>query len=166
MYLAKAGSQGFSLEERDGQWWLDGQPVTADIVTDGPDRFQVLWQGRSVNAELLGIEPESKTFTFRLNNTLQTVQVLDRFDQLLETMGLSQATQRRANELKAPMPGRIVEVRTAAGQAVEAGEVVLILEAMKMENGLKAPAAATIAAVEVQPGDVVEKNQVLVRFGA
>ena len=165
MYLVKAGTRRFSLESHGGQWHLNGRPLAADVAADGPARFHLLLEGRSLRAELLEVQPDTKTFTFRINNRIRQVQVLDRFDQLLETMGLSQQAGRRANDLKAPMPGRILEVRAEAGQTVEAGQVLLVLEAMKMENALKAPAAATIAAVQVQAGQVVEKNQVLVRFG-
>ena len=64
----------------------------------------------------------------------------------------------------APMPGRIVLVRTQAGAEVAAGDELLVMEAMKMELALKAPHAGTIAAVSVNVGDFVEADTVLVRF--
>lgn len=69
-----------------------------------------------------------------------------------------------ATELKAPMPGLVVRVLAEPGQAVEAGQGLIVLEAMKMENELKARAAGRVRAVRATPGQAVEKGQVLVEF--
>ncbi len=64
--------------------------------------------------------------------------------------------------IRAPMPGKVVEVFVEPGEEVGAGDVVLILEAMKMENELRSPMKATVKAVNVKPGDSVAGNQLLV----
>jgi len=64
-------------------------------------------------------------------------------------------------QIKAPMPGNIWDVKVAVGQKVAEGEVVLILEAMKMENEIMAPCAGTVASVQVEKGATVESGQVL-----
>jgi biotin carboxyl carrier protein len=64
--------------------------------------------------------------------------------------------------IRAPMPGKVVEVFVEPGEEVEMGDVVLILEAMKMENELRSPMKATVRAVNVKPGDSVAGNQLLV----
>ncbi len=61
----------------------------------------------------------------------------------------------------APMPGKVVAVKAAAGQAVKKGDVVLVLEAMKMENDIVAPQDGTIATINVSTGDSVESGAVL-----
>jgi propionyl-CoA carboxylase alpha chain len=63
--------------------------------------------------------------------------------------------------LVAPMPGKVVRVHVAAGDAIEAGAILLVLEAMKMEHAVRAPAAGTITALRVAAGDQVEADQVL-----
>ncbi len=68
------------------------------------------------------------------------------------------ATEHR---IRAPMPGRVVLVQAKPGQAVETGEVVLVIEAMKMELALKAPRDGVVAEVRAQPGDFVEADVVL-----
>jgi 3-methylcrotonyl-CoA carboxylase alpha subunit len=69
------------------------------------------------------------------------------------------------DSLRAPMPGRIVVVKTQAGAKVVAGQELLVIEAMKMELSLKAPQDATIASLHATAGEFVEADTVLVRFG-
>ncbi|MBN8922796.1 MAG: 3-methylcrotonyl-CoA carboxylase [Rhodanobacter sp. 68-29] len=70
------------------------------------------------------------------------------------------------NQIIAPMPGRIVLVKAKAGDTVEEGQELLVMEAMKMELALKAPRAGTIESVSAAQGDFVEADAVLVRFDA
>ena len=63
--------------------------------------------------------------------------------------------------VKSPMNGVVVKVTATAGQLVEAGQVILVLEAMKMENEVAAPISGKLARVEVTPGQVVGSNQLL-----
>jgi biotin carboxyl carrier protein len=63
--------------------------------------------------------------------------------------------------IKAPMPGVVVEVPVKQGQQVKRGDIVLILESMKMQNEFKAPRDGTVHAIRVEPGDKVEQNAIL-----
>ncbi|MGF2413251.1 MAG: biotin/lipoyl-containing protein, partial [Ferruginibacter sp.] len=67
-------------------------------------------------------------------------------------------------EINAPMPGMVLEIAVAEGQAVNEGDKVLILGAMKMENSILTHAGATIKRIVVAVGQAVEKGQVLVEF--
>lgn len=71
-----------------------------------------------------------------------------------------------ASAVHSPMPGKIVRVLVAAGQAVSAGEPLVVLEAMKMEHTMKAPADVTIGAVHATEGDVVAQRALLLSFEA
>ena len=64
-------------------------------------------------------------------------------------------------KVAAPMPGKILGVKAAIGQAVKKGEVIVVLEAMKMENEIVAPSDGTIASINVATGDSVEAGQTL-----
>ena len=66
--------------------------------------------------------------------------------------------------LVAPMPGMIVRVNVQVGDAVQPGQGLVVMEAMKMENELRAPAAATVKAVHAQPGTAVEKGALLLEL--
>lgn len=70
----------------------------------------------------------------------------------------------RGGALVAPIPGLIAEVRVAAGDVVGAGDVLVVLEAMKMRNALRAAVAGTVSAVSVAPGDAVGLGATLVSF--
>ena len=67
-----------------------------------------------------------------------------------------------AGTVKAPMPGNILDVKVAAGASVKAGDVLVILEAMKMENEIVAPQDGTVASINVNKGDTVNSGDVLV----
>ena len=64
-------------------------------------------------------------------------------------------------KVNAPMPGKILEIKANAGQSVKRGEVLLVLEAMKMENEIVAPEDGTVASINVSVGNSVEAGNVL-----
>ncbi len=66
--------------------------------------------------------------------------------------------------VKAFIPGTIIEVKVKPGNRVAEGDILLILDAMKMYNEIASPAAGTVAEVAVEPGQRVEKNQLLIRL--
>lgn len=65
-------------------------------------------------------------------------------------------------KVEAPMPGTILDVKVSNGTSVNAGDVLCVLEAMKMENEIVAPQAGTVASVSVSKGDSVEAGQVII----
>ena len=67
-----------------------------------------------------------------------------------------------STRVEAPMPGNIWEVRCSVGQVVNRGDVLVILEAMKMENEIVAPEAGTVASIHVAKGDTVETGALLI----
>ncbi len=70
----------------------------------------------------------------------------------------------KINEIKAPMPGLVLDIRVAEGDAVKKGDTILVLEAMKMENSIKSPTDGLVKKISVKKGLAVEKNQVLINF--
>ena len=143
---------------------LNGQPFAWDIANLGEGRFHVLHEGRSYNAEVVEADYATKIIVLKINGQRVELSAKDRFDLLLERLGMSNAATVKVNELKAPMPGLIVDIRVEPGQAVLKGDPLLVLEAMKMENILKASADGIVSSIKVALRDNVQKGQVLVQF--
>lgn len=143
---------------------LNNSPFDWDISPIGPHTFHIIKGARSFTAEVVSANYQEKTFTFKINGAVQTVSVKDRFDLLLDQLGMSNANSHKVNDVKAPMPGLILEVKVQPGQEVKKGDPIMILEAMKMENILKSPGDGVVKEVKVQVRQNVEKNQVLILF--
>ena len=84
--------------------------------------------------------------------------------QRVDAFAYEKSAQRSSDRVAAPMPGRIVVVRAKAGDEVQAGQELLVMEAMKMEIALKAPHAGVIDSVNAAAGDFVEADTILVKF--
>jgi biotin carboxyl carrier protein len=143
---------------------IDGNSFNWDIVKLSEGYFHILHNKKSYKAEIVKSDKATKTFTFKINNHIHTVEVKDKFDLLLEKLGMNNGTAGKVNNVKAPMPGLIIDVKIQAGDTVKINDALLILEAMKMENVLKSPGEGIVKSVTVKKGDKVEKNQVLIEF--
>ncbi|WP_114778229.1 biotin/lipoyl-containing protein [Botryobacter ruber] len=143
---------------------LDGAPFNWDISPIGPATYHIIKDNRSYTAELVQADYQAKTFTFKINGLQQTVYVKDRFDLLLDKLGMANMNELQINEVKAPMPGLILEIKVKPGQEVKKGDPIMVLEAMKMENILKSPGDGVVKEIKVAVRQNVEKNQVLIKF--
>jgi biotin carboxyl carrier protein len=92
------------------------------------------------------------------------VEIKDELAQMLDQLGFSAVSTRQIKEIKAPMPGLVLDIHVEAGQEVLEGDKILILEAMKMENSLLIHTNARIKTVLVKKGQAVDKNQVLIEL--
>lgn len=96
-----------------------------------------------------------------LRGMLYRTQVLDERERRLRAAfdnGLDQSSEFL---LKAPMPGLVIDVLVCQGQEVEKGDVLMVLESMKMQNELKSPQAGVVSRVRIEVGDYVERRQTL-----
>ncbi|MDX5347267.1 MAG: acetyl-CoA carboxylase biotin carboxyl carrier protein subunit [Hymenobacteraceae bacterium] len=143
---------------------LNNTPFDWDIRVLGPHTFHIIRNNKSFTAEVVQADYASKTFTIKVNGKKQVVTMKDRFDLLLDKLGMSQMASQKINDIKAPMPGLILDIKVAPGQEVKKGDPIMILEAMKMENILKSPGDGVIGDIKVKERQNVEKNQVLVLF--
>ena len=155
MHHASVGDKTFDITPDDLRW---------DLVEFAPNCFHIIKDNKSYRAEVVKADPVTKSFVIKVNGSVQTVTVKDKFDMLLEKMGMNASSASKINNIKAPMPGLIIDLKIKAGDTVNAGDALLILEAMKMENVLKSPSSATVRSVKVKKGDSVEKGQILIEF--
>jgi biotin carboxyl carrier protein len=137
MIKATVNNQVFEIQGNKSEMIVNNQPFNWDMVEIRDGIFSILYNNRSFNAEVLEADYQAKSFLIKVNKNQYTVSAKDRFDLLLDQLGMSNANASKVNDLKAPMPGLIVDVKVQVGDSVKKGDIILILEAMKMENVLK-----------------------------
>lgn len=152
------------IEEKDGQITLNDLAQEADFLKETDTKFHVINNNRSYSLEVIKSDFDKKEFLIKVNGNEYQLKASDKYDELLNRMGISRGATAKVNELKAPMPGLVLNIKVEPGQEVKKDEPLLILEAMKMENVLKSPADVVIKSVEVSEKIAVEKNQVLIKF--
>lgn len=165
MYRVKAAEgQEKEVEIGGDSISLDGQSIDWDISRISEFHYHIISGGKSYNAELVSADYQQKVLTLKIEDQVFEMSIKDKMDQLLEKMGISAQNTAAIAEVKAPMPGLILDILAEVGQTIKKGDQLMILEAMKMENVLKAQGEGTITSIEVSKGDSVEKNQVLIKF--
>jgi biotin carboxyl carrier protein len=157
-------TSSFEIDHTPDGLMMDGKPFTWDVLSLSEGHFHILHDKKSYRAEVVKADKATKTFILKINNHLHTIEVKDKFDLLLEKLGMNNGAASKVNNVKAPMPGLIIDLKVKVGDQVKAGDQLLILEAMKMENILKSPGDGVVRTVKVKKGDTVEKNQVLIEF--
>lgn len=130
----------------------------------GTSEMIVERKGKKYNVKLLKIDTLLKKAILKINGDIIEVSHEDEYDQLLKSLGMGAGAVKKVNDMKAPMPGVVIEVKVKPGQTVAKDEGIVVLEAMKMENLLKSPIEGVIKSVEITKGETVEKNKVLVNF--
>ena len=143
---------------------LNGKAVEADILNVGNQEYHLLLNNRSYNILLVKADYSEKKLTVKVNGKKYTLDVKDKYYELLHNLGLDNIASKKINDIKAPMPGMVLNILVGEGQAVKKGDSLLVLEAMKMENVLKSPTDGVIKKVVATKGNAVEKNQLLIQF--
>lgn len=164
MFIARVNQSNFTIQSTAEGITVNGSPLNWDMVKISDGYFHILYQNKSYRAEVVKADYEAKVFTVKINGRSYPVEVKDKFDLLLEKLGMDDTSGSKINSVRAPMPGLIVELKVGTGDSVNPGDPLLILEAMKMENILKATGTGIVKSVKVKRGDSVEKGQVLVEF--
>ena len=143
---------------------LNGKEFNADIIKIRDDVYHLLKDNISFNLEIVKHIPEEKKLIVKINNTPYTLDIKDKYDDLLHSLGLDSLATKKVNDIKAPMPGMVLNILVTVGQEVKKGEPLIVLEAMKMENILKSPTDGVIKKIAINKGVAVEKNQILIQF--
>jgi biotin carboxyl carrier protein len=143
---------------------LDGNTISADVLLQPNGTSHWILNNKSYNVEVVQLNRESKELTIKVNGTSYQVQLKDRFDDLLKSLGMEGSGQKKLKDLRAPMPGLVLDIMVQEGQTVDKDTPLVILEAMKMENVIKSPASGVVKKVSASKGLAVEKNAVLIEF--
>ena len=167
MILASHNNKDYKIEFSDkgyAQGTINNTKFFLDIIKNGQNSYHILYNNKSFKVNILSVDSEEKTVLLKINNTSYTVKLTEEIDLLLKKMGIKNKTKQLKKELKAPMPGLIVNIPVKKGDKIKHGETLLVLEAMKMENNLKAVHDVIIKDIPAEKGNSVEKNEVLIVF--
>lgn len=155
------GDKQFELSIED-EIFINGEEVQPDIRQIDEHKYSIIHHHKVYEVEIAAVD--GKDYEVKVNGAVYPVQLKDKLDLVLEKLGIDQKFQKQNNDIKAPMPGLILDVMVAAGDTVQKGDSIMILEAMKMENVIKSPVDGTISEVCVSRNDSVDKNKVLCKF--
>lgn len=164
MFRATVNEKVLEITSDGDQLTINNEPLNWDLIQIQEGYFHILHKHKSYRAEIVKTDRTTKSFTWKINGRLYTVQLQDKFDLLLDKLGMSNAEGNKVISIKAPMPGLIIDLKVKQGDSVKQNDPLLILEAMKMENIIKSPGDAVVKSVKIKKGDSVEKNQVLIEF--
>jgi biotin carboxyl carrier protein len=135
-----------------------------NAVKENDYRYHIIRNNVSYSIDLVKYDKEVKLLSLKVNGNKYECKLKDRQDELLERLGMDKANSKKVNNVKAPMPGLVLNVLVGEGTAVKKGDALIILEAMKMENILKSPTDGVVKKVSANKGTPVEKNQILIEF--
>lgn len=116
--------------------------------------------------EILDVNYDLKIIKVRHNHSTHHIQFKNNLDLTLDKMGIKRTFEAVNTDIKAPMPGKVLDIMVTSGQAIEKGQPLLILEAMKMENVLKSEGQAIIKSINVSHQESVESGQLLIELEA
>jgi biotin carboxyl carrier protein len=135
-----------------------------DLVQLSSTEFNLIKNNQSVQANLVDADTSGKKLKVEIAGEVFDVTIKDELDEVLETMGFGTVSNQQIKEIRAPMPGLVLEVSVTEGQEVQEGEKMLVLAAMKMENSILTHTNAKIKRVAISAGQAVEKGQVLIEL--
>jgi biotin carboxyl carrier protein len=162
MYKVNVNGAEINVEVDGSKQTVNGKPFEADIIEFKKGHFHIIRNLKSYTAEVVEFNAAEKSFVIKVNNHEYRLSVKDKYDELLHQMGFDTLQSKKGGDIKAPMPGLVLDVMIEVGQQIKAGDTILILQAMKMENTIKAQADGEVKKILVAKDDKVEKNQVLV----
>ena len=139
---------------------VDGKEYALDFVKIGKGSYSVLHRNNSYNVELIPINGIKKYQVHTLKHSFE-VEIIDAEAKYLASRRKEQDAEDEA-VISSPIPGKVVKVPVAVGDAVEAGQTLVIFSAMKMESEFKAPRAGKVISVKINEGQSVEARQELV----
>jgi biotin carboxyl carrier protein len=143
---------------------LNGKKVNGSLIKINSYQFHLLYNNKSYNVDVIRMNSEEKALLIKINGVKFNIQLRDKYDELLHSLGMDNLASKKVSDVKAPMPGMVLNVLVQEGVEVKKGDALIVLEAMKMENILKSPGDGVVKKIVASKGKAVEKNQVLIQF--
>ncbi len=154
LYQVTINNQVFSFNQH--------QILAENIINLPHGELHLIDNNKSYLLQIIEINRKKKKVLVNLNGAQHEIIIEEPIDLLLNKMGYSHDTSSVLKEIKAPMPGLVLEINVKEGEEVEKDHKILVLEAMKMENVITIPGKSKVDKIHVKQGDAVEKNQLLI----
>ena len=169
MYSIKINDKSvfkLNLKQNEGAFegTLNDKLIQGDFIKINAYQYHLIYNNQSYNIDVIKLNSVEKTMVLKINSVKYNIELKDKYDELLHSLGMDNIASAKINQIKAPMPGMVLNILVHEGNEVKKGDVLLVLEAMKMENMLKSPTDGIIKKIAVQKGNAVEKNQLLIQF--
>lgn len=163
VYRALVGDRVFDITIQEDQLIVDGAPKEYTLEVLGDGYLSMVVDGQSVS---VSVEPmDGDTVRVTIDGRRTEVEVKDERDLLVDEFGLGEDGA-GGGEVRAPMPGLVLDILVEEGEQVEAEQGLLVLEAMKMENELKAPSSGVVRTITATEGEAVDKDALLIEIEA
>lgn len=135
-----------------------------DILAISPKKYHLLNHHKSFKIKVLKSDFNKREYTLSINEKPYNITIKTPLDLLIKEMGYSTGGSKKSNDIKAPMPGVILNINVKEEQEVTEGEVLIILEAMKMENTITAPKNGIIKTIHLKKGDTVKRETLILEM--
>ena len=163
MAQIEVNNSNFEIHKIADRLVLNDSNINYDIITLPNGDYHMTLDNKSYIIKVLNKNTSTGTLTLLINGRTVSTTLQNKLAKLLKIMGM-ESGKRKLKDLKAPMPGLVLNVLIQVGDEVTEGQEIIILEAMKMENVIKSPQDGIIQSIAVQNQDKVEKNQILIEF--
>ena len=163
MAQIEVNNSKFDINLEDENLLVDGKKANYDIIKLPNGDFHLMLDNKSYTITVLDKDTNTGHLSISINGRQVNTALNNKLAELLKSMGM-ETGKRKLKEMKAPMPGLVLDVLVSEGQEVTEGHELLVLEAMKMENAIKSPQDGVIESIFIKTQDKVEKNQVLISF--
>ena len=150
-----------TLINKDGnkvQLTIDGILYEVDVVMAENGNCSILHNGKSYNAELIRKEG-GKNYTVNAHYQSYNIEIIDSQAKYLRMR--KGDDEKQQDKIVSPMPGKVVKIPVKVGDRLEAGDIVAVIEAMKMQSNYKVNSECVVKEILVSEGDSVNSNQVI-----
>lgn len=164
-YIVEVNGERLTVDLEGPHAEVNGRRLDVGLATIPGTPVRLVRIGEQVHRVTARREAGRGQWTLDVDGTRVSAEALD--ERLRAIRDLSAASEAASGPapLVAPMPGLVVRVAVAVGDEVAAGQGLVVIEAMKMENELRSPSAGVVTAVPAVPGQPVEKGAVLIELG-
>jgi biotin carboxyl carrier protein len=162
-YIAEVDGLEFPVEILDDHHILFGKEILeVDLAAvSGQPLYSLIINGESFEGY---VYPDEKNWQVLLMGRSYSVKIEDEREKRLQTSEVGFTSPGQEYTLKAPMPGLAIAVQVNEGQEVEKGQILIILESMKMQNELRAPFPGKVERLRVKTGEIVNQKQILLKL--